>query len=65
MKRVGPGGSSEAMRGVPSNNALQLTKAARCAPVAIRWRGQSLRAAFAAERGCCTGSWLVALAGSK
>ena len=36
----------------PSNNGLQLTKAARCAPAASRSRGQSLRAAFAAEPGC-------------
>ena len=38
------------------NNGMQLTKAARCAPSAFRWRGQSLRAAFAADPGCyaCT-----------
>jgi hypothetical protein len=35
------------------NNGLQLTKAARCAPFAFRPWGQSLRAAFAAEPGCC------------
>jgi hypothetical protein len=38
-----------------SNNGLQLTKAARCAPFAFRLWGQSLRAAFAAEPGCSTG----------
>ena len=37
------------------NNGLQPTKAARCAPFAFRWWGQSLRAAFAAEPGCSTG----------
>ena len=35
-----------------SNNGMQLTKAARCAPSAFRSRGQSLRAAFAADPGC-------------
>ena len=35
-----------------SNNGMQLTKAARCAPFAFRSWGQSLRAAFAAEPGC-------------
>jgi hypothetical protein len=35
--------------GVPSNNGMQLTKAARCAPFAFRSWGQSLRAAFAAD----------------
>ena len=39
----------------PPNNGLQLTKAARCAPFAFRSWGQSLRAAFAAEAGCCAG----------
>ena len=38
----------------PSNNGMQLTKAARCAPSAFRARGQSLRAAFAGERECST-----------
>ena len=38
----------------PSNNGMQLTKAARCAPFAFRSRGQSLRAAFAADPGCWT-----------
>ena len=37
----------------PSNNGMQLTKAARCAPFAFRSWGQSLRAAFAADPGCC------------
>ena len=41
---------------VLSNNGLQLTKAARCAPFAFRSWGQSLRAAFAAEPGCYAGS---------
>ena len=36
----------------PSNNGMQLTKAARCAPFAFRSWGQSLRAAFAADPGC-------------
>ena len=31
---------------VPSNNGLQLTKAARCAPFAFRLWGQSLRRAL-------------------
>jgi hypothetical protein len=39
----------------PSNNGMQLTKAARCAPFAFRSRGQSLRAAFAADPECSTG----------
>ena len=43
------------MRG-PSNNGLQLTKAARSAPFSLRLWGQSLRAAFAAEPGCCAGA---------
>ena len=34
-----------------SNNGLQLTKATRCAPFALRSWGQSLRVAFAAEPG--------------
>jgi hypothetical protein len=38
------------------NKGLQLTKAARCAPFAFRLWGQSLRAAFAAEARCSTGS---------
>ncbi len=37
----------------PSNNGMQLTKAARCAPFAFRSWGQSLRAAFAADPECC------------
>ena len=37
------------------NNGMQLTKAARCAPFAFRSWGQSLRAAFAADPGCCAG----------
>ena len=37
-----------------SNNGMQLTKAARCAPFAFRSWGQSLRAAFAADPGCST-----------
>ena len=39
----------------PPNNGMQLTKAARCAPFAVRSWGQSLRAAFAADPGCYTG----------
>ena len=39
----------------PSNNGMQLTKAARCAPFAFRSWGQSLRAAFAADPECCPG----------
>jgi len=42
-----------------SNNGMQLTKAARCAPSAFRSRGQSLRAAFAADPGCSTGLQLL------
>jgi len=46
---------------VLSNNGLQLTRAARCAPSPSAG-GQSLRAALAAEAGCYTelicGSWL-------
>jgi hypothetical protein len=38
-----------------SNNGLQLTRSARCAPFAFRTWGQSLRAALAAEAGCSTG----------
>ena len=38
-----------------SNNGMQLTKAARCAPFAFRSWGQSLRAAFAADPGCSAG----------
>ena len=38
----------------PPNNGLQLTRAARCAPFALRSWGQSLRAALAAEPGCST-----------
>jgi len=38
---------------VLSNNGMQLTKAARCAPSAFRSWGQSLRAAFAADPECC------------
>jgi len=41
------------VRSGPSNNRMQLTKAARCAPSAFRSWGQSLRAAFAADPGCC------------
>ena len=37
-----------------SNNGMQLTKAARCAPFALRSWGQSLRAAFAADPECST-----------
>ena len=40
------------MRDELSNNAMNLTKAARCAPFAFRSWGQSLRAAFAAETRC-------------
>ena len=36
----------------PSNNGLQLTRSARCAPFASRSWGQSLRAALAAEAEC-------------
>ena len=46
---------SVASRGRPSNNGLQLTKAARCAPFRSL-TGQSLRAAFAAEPECSTGT---------
>ena len=38
-----------------SNNGVQLTRAARCGPFAFRSWGQSLRAALAADPGCCTG----------
>jgi hypothetical protein len=41
----------------PSNNGLQLTRSARCAPRKTD-RGQSLRAALAAEPGCCAGPTL-------
>ena len=40
----------------PPNNGMQLTKAARCAPFAVRSWGQSLRAAFAADPGCYPGA---------
>ena len=57
--RVGPRADRDrpivATTGGPSNNGMQLTKAARCAPFAFRSRGQSLRAAFAADPGCSTG----------
>jgi hypothetical protein len=48
-------GRKDHHRMTPSNNGMQLTKAARCAPFAFRSWGQSLRAAFAADPGCCTG----------
>ncbi len=38
-----------------SNNGVQLTRAARCAPSASRSWGQSLRAALAADAECCAG----------
>jgi len=38
----------------PSNNGMQLTKAARCAPFTFRSWGRSLRAAIAADPGCST-----------
>jgi hypothetical protein len=38
------------------NNGLQLTKATRCAPLAVRSCGQSLKVAFAAEPECSTGA---------
>jgi len=38
-----------------SNNGLQLTEAARCAPFAFRSWGQSLRAASAVEPECSAG----------
>ena len=41
---------------IPSNNGMQLTKAARSAPFAFRSWGQSLEAAFAADPECCAGS---------
>ena len=44
------------MATVPHNKGLQLTKAARCAPFAFRLWGQSLKAAFAAEARCSTGT---------
>jgi len=50
---VGPREGNSAGR---PNKGLQLTKAARCAPFAFRLWGQSLRAAFAAEARCWTGS---------
>jgi len=37
---------------IPSNNGMQLTKAARSAPFAFRSWGQSLEAAFAADPEC-------------
>jgi len=37
---------------VPSNKRMQLTKAARSAPLAFRLWGQSLKAAFAADPQC-------------
>ena len=40
------------MVAVLHNKGLQLTKAARCAPLAFRSWGQSSRAAFAAEPRC-------------
>ena len=40
----------------PSNNGLQLTRSARCAPSPSDG-GQSLRAALAAEPGCSAPSW--------
>jgi hypothetical protein len=36
----------------PANKRMQLTKATRCAPLAFRSRGQSLRVAFAADPQC-------------
>jgi hypothetical protein len=39
----------------PSNKRMQLTKAARCAPLAFSSWGQSLKAAFAADPRCCAG----------
>ena len=53
-----PRKDSVAVRAAPQitatpNNGLQLTRAARCAPSPSDW-GQSLRAALAAEAGCCT-----------
>ena len=55
-----PEGYGLGVRGVlqnnrPSNNGLQLTRSARCAPFAFRSWGQSLRAALAAEPECSTG----------
>ena len=47
--------SAVAQSTVLSNNGMQLTKAARCAPFSFRSLGQSLRAAFAADPGCWTG----------
>ena len=46
--------SAVAQSTVLSNNGMQLTKAARCAPFSFRSLGQSLRAAFAADPGCWT-----------
>jgi hypothetical protein len=37
------------------NKRMQLTKAARCAPLAFRSWGQSLKAAFAADPQCWAG----------
>ena len=46
---------------MPSNNGMQLTKAARCAPFSFRSWGQSLRAAFAADLGCYPGGAMLSL----
>ena len=56
-----PGGREANGNGIaqikePPNNGVQLTKAARCAPFPFRRRGQSLRAAFAADPGCSAGT---------
>lgn len=45
-------GSSRTLAGTPSNKGLQRTRAARCAPLAFRLWGQSLKAALAAEPRC-------------
>ncbi len=39
----------------PHNNGLQPARSARSGPFAFRPWGQSLRAALAAEPGCCAG----------
>ena len=45
----------------PHNNGLQPARSARSGPFAFRPWGQSLRAALAAEPGCCTGTGSVAV----
>ena len=54
MGPVRPGPKVSPKSAELSNNGLQLTKATRCAPLAVRSWGQSLRVAFAAEPECST-----------